>query len=184
MRLFSSYPDEKTVLSRWLQEMPHAWLAYGIGHLTTLARPTSALWQLCPLIGHGIYGRRVLVYYCHGMYMTIPISSLLVVTVGDMPSRHRSFSLHTCLFVSDRPNSSLKAMAGPCQSAYFDSSNHLREVDCIGYASPGPGLAEFAFAFSRFAPEISLTVKAELQFPVRMSIGALQMPEIHVQETN
>lgn len=75
-------------------------------------------------------------------------------------------------------------MAGPCQSAYFDSSNHLREVDCIGYASPGPGLAEFAFAFSRFAPEISLTVKAELQFPVRMSIGALQMPEIHVQETN
>lgn len=91
MRLFSSYPDEKMALSRWLQEMPHAWLAYGIGHLTTLARPTSALWQLCPLIGHGIYGRRVLVYYCHGMYMTIPISSLLVVTVGDMPSRHRSF---------------------------------------------------------------------------------------------
>lgn len=62
--------------------MPHAWLAYGIGHLTTLARSTSALWQLCTLIGHSIYGRRVLVYYCHNMYMIIPVLSLPVVTVG------------------------------------------------------------------------------------------------------
>ena len=170
-------------LSRWLQEMPHAWLAYGIGHLTTLARPTSALWQLCPLIGHGIYGRRVLVYYCHGMYMTIQYRHYWSLPLGTCRHVTEAFP-STLASVSDRPNSSLTAMTGPCQSAYFDSSNHLREVDCIGYASPGPGLAEFAFAFSRFAPEISLTVKAELQFPVRMSIGALQMPEIHVQETN
>lgn len=54
-------------------------------------------------------------------------------------------------------------MTGPCQSAYFDSSNHLREVDYVGYASPGPGLAELAF-LSPGLPgrKLSLAVKAEL----------------------
>lgn len=54
------------------------------------------------------------------------------------------------LIVSDRPNSSLDAMANPCQSARFRLfqsmamiQDWLRALGEHGYAWAGPGLSEF-----------------------------------------